>query len=92
MRGYLRMAGVRVLHMNATKWDSAEAIRAYTVFAEEIPELEGIVMVQYAPYTAGGGKVLWVKRHKPRLPRPKNTSSAVTTGKPSMPASVRRQS
>jgi len=62
IRGYLRMTGVRVLHMNASKWDSPEAVRAYTIFAEEIPELEGILMIQYAPYTAGKGKVIWVKR------------------------------
>ncbi len=62
IRGYMRLAGARVLHMNAAKWDSPEAIRAYTTFAEEIPELEGIMMVQYAPYTAGKGRVIWVKR------------------------------
>jgi len=62
IRGYLRLTGTSLLHMNAAKWDSPEAIRAYTVFAEEIPELQAILMVQYAPYTAGKGRVLWVRR------------------------------
>jgi len=61
MRAYLRLTGARVLHMNAMRWDSPAAVRAYTVFAEEIPELLGILMVQYAPYSAGQGRVLWVK-------------------------------
>jgi hypothetical protein len=62
IRGYMRMTGMRVLHMNAAKWDCPECVRAYTTFAEEIPELEGMMMIQYAPYSAGQGKVLWVKR------------------------------
>ncbi len=62
IRGYMAMTGIRVLHMNASIWDSPDAIRAYTILAEEIPELEGIFMVQYAPYTAGKGRVIWVKR------------------------------
>lgn len=62
IRGYLRATGIRVLHMNAGTWDSPDAVRAYQVFAEEIPELEGILMVQYAPYTAGQGKIIWVRR------------------------------
>jgi hypothetical protein len=62
MRAYMRMTGMRVLHMNAQKWDSEAAVRAYTVFAEEIPELYGILMIQYAPYSGGQGRVIWVKR------------------------------
>ncbi len=58
---YMRLGGIRSLAFNAAQWDSDAAMRAYTACAEEIPGLLGVFTVQYAPYTAGGGAVRWVK-------------------------------
>jgi hypothetical protein len=58
---YMQMGGLRLLAFNAAKWDSEAAIKAYSTCANEISGLLGIFTVQYAPYTAGGGAVKWVK-------------------------------
>lgn len=61
MADYMRMGGLGLLMFNAQKWDSAAAVAAYATSAAEIPGLLGILVVQYAPYTAGGGATRWVK-------------------------------
>jgi hypothetical protein len=68
MGEYMRMGGLRTIASNAMDWDSPQALRAYNTFVEEIPELEGIFTVQYYPYPAGEGRILWAtdgERHVP---------------------------
>lgn len=65
---YMRFAGLRTLAMNMNDWDSPEAQAAYNVFAEEVPELDGILTVQYSPYSAGEGRVLWATDGRRSVP------------------------
>ena len=41
--------------------NSPAAVEAYEIYAREIDGLAGMFVVQYAPYSAGDGKVHWVK-------------------------------
>lgn len=56
---YMRLAGSRAFAVNCARWDGAEARRAYALYARKLPNLAGVLAVQYAPYTAGAGRVLW---------------------------------
>lgn len=58
---YMRMGGLHTLGLITQRWDSPEALRAYRVYAQTIPDLLGILVVQYYPYPAGKGRVLWVE-------------------------------
>ncbi|MCC6728784.1 MAG: hypothetical protein IT208_05535 [Chthonomonadales bacterium] len=60
MADYMRMGGLRMVAFNAQRWESPAALRAYEAFARAMPDLLGILTVQYYPYTAGGGAVRWV--------------------------------
>jgi hypothetical protein len=68
MGEYMRLGGLRVLAFNFDDWDSPEAQAAYNVFAEEIPELDGILTVQYYPYSGGEGRILWATDGKRTVP------------------------
>jgi len=68
MGEYMRLGGLRVLAFNFDDWDSPEAQAAYNVFAEEIPELDGILTVQYYPYSGGEGRILWATDGKRTIP------------------------
>lgn len=57
---YMQMGGLKTLGLITQRWDSPEALRAYRITAQTIPDLLGILVVQYYPYPAGKGKVLWV--------------------------------
>lgn len=57
---YMRMGRLRTLLFNTQRWDSPEAVRAYRLFAQTAPNLLGIFAIQYYPYPAGKGKVIWV--------------------------------
>lgn len=57
---YMRVGGLRSLALNAQEWDSPQAVAAYRTIAENIPSLNGFFTVQYYPYTAGEGRVIWV--------------------------------
>ncbi|WP_418983196.1 hypothetical protein [Alistipes sp.] len=67
---HMRRTGVTVLHlMMLGPIDSPDAMRAYSIYAEEIDSLTGIVAIQYNPYHAGRGAVYWVRdRHGIELP------------------------
>ncbi len=58
---YMRMGGIRLISANTQDIDSKSAIEAYNTYAREIPDLLGMMMYQYSPYTAGKGSVVWVK-------------------------------
>jgi hypothetical protein len=64
----MRLGGLRTLAFNLDDWDSPEARAAYNVFAEEIPELDGILTVQYYPYSGGEGRILWATDGKRSIP------------------------
>lgn len=51
----------QVIAFNVARYDSADARKAYEVFARETEGLLGILVFQYAPYEAGAGKTFWVK-------------------------------
>ncbi len=69
IRKYMKHCGLKLILFNSMDWDSSSALEAYEVYANEIPELEGILTVQYAPYAAGGGQIRWVgTRRKNPIP------------------------
>ncbi len=60
VEAYMRVGGLKTLALITQRWDSPEALRAYRICAQTIPDLLGILVVQYYPYPAGKGRVLWV--------------------------------
>ena len=58
---YLKKYGIRTTQFICMDLDSDDAIAAYKIMAEEIDDLIGMFALQYAPYEAGDGKVIWVK-------------------------------
>lgn len=56
---HMRQHRLKVLHLMAMSWDSSAAREAYQAFVDANDQLEGIVTIQYDPYSAGGGRVLW---------------------------------
>ncbi|MCR5002957.1 MAG: hypothetical protein K5984_01165 [Bacteroidales bacterium] len=58
---HMQAHGIKVLQLTA--WDvlSQEAKEAYQAFVDANPRLEGIVVIQYSPYTGGNGKILWCR-------------------------------
>lgn len=61
LRAYMELTGIRILAFNFMDWDSAEARAACEIFASKLPGLLGIFAFQYYPYSAGNGKINWVK-------------------------------
>lgn len=59
----------RIVINIAERWDGEGALRAYKTFAEDIPELVGILAMQYHPYNAGLGALQWVE-NKSGIPIP----------------------
>lgn len=53
--------GVRMISMINMDWDSSRTLAAYERYAQGIPNLAGILAIQYCPYNGGMGKTLWVK-------------------------------
>jgi hypothetical protein len=51
----------RLIGFNVAKFDSADALQAYRVFAGETDGLLGILVFEYERYEAGAGRVFWVK-------------------------------
>ena len=59
-------SNVRLLCLIAQQSDSPSAQQAYEIFAEEIPGLLGILVMDYAPYHRMKGEVYWVRDHEGR--------------------------
>lgn len=57
----MKTNNTHIIGFNVTKLDSADARKAYEVFAGQCDDLQGILVFQYDPYEAGAGKVFWVK-------------------------------
>ena len=59
LSAYMRRDGQNLLAVNMQRWDSPAAQAAYETYAQSMPGLLGIYAIQYAPYAAGKGRVLW---------------------------------
>lgn len=59
--GLMRATNTRVIGFNVASPDSADARKAYEVFAGETDGLLGILAFQYDPYEGGAGQTFWVK-------------------------------
>jgi hypothetical protein len=57
----MKRNGTRIIGFNLTEIDSAEARKAYEVFAAQTDGLLAIMTFQYSPYEGGAGKTFWVK-------------------------------
>jgi hypothetical protein len=57
---YMQLGRMNLLLVNMQSWESAAAKKAYATYVREMPGLEAIYTVQYLPYTAGKGKILWI--------------------------------
>ncbi|HOX37749.1 MAG TPA: GxGYxYP family putative glycoside hydrolase [Candidatus Brocadiia bacterium] len=58
---YMKGCGMNLIAVNAMDWDSPEAVEFYGKAARGIDRLLGVMTIQYNPYTAGNGQVLWVR-------------------------------
>lgn len=56
---HMRQHRLKVLHLMAWDWESDNAKEAYQAFIDANDQLEGIVTVEYAPYSGGKGEMLW---------------------------------
>lgn len=52
---------MRVLINIAEDWKSDGAVNAYRTFARQLPNIAGIFAMQYHPYNAGLGAIVWVE-------------------------------
>lgn len=57
---HMRQHRVKILGLMAHNVLSDEAKKGYQAFVDANDQLEGIVAVQYAPYSGGKGSILWV--------------------------------
>ncbi|MEX2673483.1 MAG: hypothetical protein WD294_15395 [Phycisphaeraceae bacterium] len=60
--GYLKATGIGSAGVIFKDWNGAGAQNAYRVYAEQMPHLDAIFAVQYAPYAAGQGEMMWYER------------------------------
>ena len=60
----MRRNNTGVIGFNVSDPDSADARRAYEVFAGETDGLLAVLVFQYAPYEGGAGKTYWVRDRK----------------------------
>ncbi len=58
--------GVRVIINIAENWQSDGARHAYQTFARQVPNIVGILAMQYHPYNAGRGEILWTEDERGR--------------------------
>ena len=45
-------------------WNSPQAVAAYRQAALNIPKLRALFTIQFDPYAAGRGKIIWIRREK----------------------------
>lgn len=60
----MRQHCLKVLGLFTNDARSAEAKEAYQYFIKANDQLEGIIVVQYAPYNGGKGEIFWFKNSK----------------------------
>ena len=56
---HMRQHRLKVLHLMAWDWESDNAKEAYQAFIDANDQLEGIVTVEFAPYSGGKGGIQW---------------------------------
>ena len=56
----MERTGVRVMTMICSRTESPESQQALRIFAEEMPALLGFMMMDYAPYHRGKGRIDWI--------------------------------
>ena len=57
---YFNLGGFSLLMANFQKWDCQTAFDACHDYVHWLPGLDGIVTIQYSPYTGGHGAVHWI--------------------------------
>jgi hypothetical protein len=57
----MQKSNTRIIGFNVRKADSADALKAYQVFAGQTDGLLAILVFEYARYEGAAGKVFWVK-------------------------------
>lgn len=57
---HMRQHGIKVLHVIAKDLSSDKTKEALQAFVDANDQLEGITAVQYSPYNAGKGKIIWL--------------------------------
>jgi len=58
----MKKTGARLLCFIVKDSASREAQKAYQIFAEELETLDGMLVIDYAPYHKGLGKIYWVEK------------------------------
>ncbi|QHI69930.1 GxGYxYP domain-containing protein [Tichowtungia aerotolerans] len=58
---YLKAAGTGLFSFISMNYDSPAALEAYAMFAENIPSLTGMMVIDYSPYEEGNGQIFWMK-------------------------------
>ena len=58
---HMRQHGIKVLHVMAQDLSSQNTKEALQAFVDANDQLEGITAVQYSPYNAGDGDIIWLK-------------------------------
>lgn len=61
---HMRQHRLKVLQLIAWRAFSKDAIEAYQAFVDANDDLEGIVVIQYSPYTGGNGEIRWCTNKK----------------------------
>ena len=56
--------GVRTAQLINFDWKSSVSLTGYRLFAQKIPNLAGILPIQYYPYNAGLGEIIWTTNSK----------------------------
>jgi hypothetical protein len=66
---FLNRLGLHTMISFTVKWNSPRALAAYKRAALEIPRLQALFTIQFDPYAAGRGKIIWIHRKNgPPLP------------------------
>ena len=66
----MRRLGLHLTYqITAGNWDSPACLKTYRLEARYMPSVRAILPVQYDPYAAGRGRIIWIKRpHGAPLP------------------------
>ncbi len=66
---FLNRLGLHTMISFIVKWNSPSALAAYRLAALNIPRLRALFTIQFDPYAAGRGKIIWIRRENgPPLP------------------------
>ena len=69
IRPNLECLHIHTLLVFTKAWDSQAARQAYQVLAQQLPDIRGVFAIQFNPYAAGRGKILWIhRRHGVPMP------------------------